>query len=142
MRLSKYGRATYEKEDIVWDSGTGQRQVNELWAAGGKLADENNWAYIKTPDGVNRYLVAVTPFFGNSGDYLDIHIKNGKTIPCVIGDSKGDDYDPRGGVEGWYWYKGNPIGHKYDDGTCCVLEIILKNYEKTPPDSYLVSLNL
>lgn len=137
--VKQYGCATFEKEDIVWDSGTGQRQVNELWAAGGKLADENNWAYMKTPDGVNRYLVAVTPFFGNSGDYLDIHIKNGKTIPCVIGDSKGDDTGD--GVVGWYWYKGNPIGHKYDNGTCCVLEILLKNYQQKPPQSYLDSLN-
>ena len=137
--VKQYGMATWEKEDITWTAGTGQRKVNELWVAGGKLTDENNWAYIKTADGVNRYLVAVTPFFGNAGDYLDIHTKDGKTIPCVMGDAKGNDSG--NGVLGWYMYQGNPIGHKYDDGTCCVLEIILKNYEKIPSQSYLESLN-
>lgn len=136
--VKQYGCATYEKEDISWASGTGQEQVNKLWVAGGKLTDENNWAYIKTPDGVNRYLVAVTPLYGNAGDYLDIHTKNGKTIPCVMGDAKGNDSG--GGVVGWYMYKDQPIGHRYDDGTCCVLEIILKNYEKTPSQSFLESL--
>ena len=66
--VKQYGCATYEAEDISWLSGTGQDKVNKLWEAGGKLTDENNWAYIKTPDGVNRYLVAVTPLFGNAGD--------------------------------------------------------------------------
>lgn len=137
--VKQYGCATYEQEDISWDSSTGQYQVNQLWKAGGSLTDENNWAYIKTPDGVNRYLIAVTPFFGNAGDYLDVHIKNGKTIPCVMGDAKGNDSG--GGVIGWYMYKDQPIGHKYDNGTCCVLEILLKDYSKTPSQDYLNSLN-
>jgi len=128
--VKQYGCATYEQEDISWYPGTGQEKVNKLWEAGGKLTDENNWAYIKTPDGVNRYLVAVTPLFGNAGDYLDIHTKDGKTIPCVMGDAKGNDSG--GGVIGWYMYKGQPIGHKYDNGTCCVLEILLKDYNKIP----------
>ena len=137
--VKQYGCATYEQEDISWDSSTGQYQVNQLWKAGGSLTDENNWAYIKTPDGVNRYLIAVTPFFGNAGDYLDVHIKNGKTIPCVMGDAKGNDSGD--GVIGWYMYKDQPIGHKYDNGTCCVLEILLKDYSKTPSQDYLNSLN-
>ena len=137
--VKQYGCATYEAEDISWLSGTGQDKVNKLWEAGGKLTDENNWAYIKTPDGVNRYLVAVTPLFGNAGDYLDIHTKDGKTIPCVMGDAKGNDSG--GGVIGWYMYKGQPIGHKYDNGTCCVLEILLKDYNKIPSQDFLNSLN-
>ena len=137
--VKQYGCATYEQEDISWYPGTGQEKVNKLWEAGGKLTDENNWAYIKTPDGVNRYLVAVTPLFGNAGDYLDIHTKDGKTIPCVMGDAKGNDSG--GGVIGWYMYKGKPIGHKYDNGTCCVLEILLKDYNKIPSQDFLNSLN-
>lgn len=137
--VKQNGCATYEKEDISWDRTTGQYQVNQLWKAGGSLTDENNWAYIKTPDGVNRYLIAVTPLFGNSGDYLDVHIKDGKTIPCVMGDAKGNDSG--GGVIGWYMYKGQPIGHRYENGTCCVLEILLKDYSKTPSQDYLNSLN-
>lgn len=137
--VKQYGCATYEQEDISWYPGTGQEKVNKLWEAGGKLTDENNWAYIKTPDGVNRYLVAVTPLFGNAGDYLDIHTKDGKTIPCVMGDAKGNDSG--GGVIGWYMYKGQPIGHKYDNGTCCVLEILLKDYNKIPSQDFLNSLN-
>lgn len=137
--VKQYGCATYEQEDISWYPGKGQEKVNKLWEAGGKLTDENNWAYIKTPDGVNRYLVAVTPLFGNAGDYLDIHTKDGKTIPCVMGDAKGNDSG--GGVIGWYMYKGQPIGHKYDNGTCCVLEILLKDYNKIPSQDFLNSLN-
>lgn len=137
--VKQYGCATYEQEDISWYPGTGQEKVNKLWEAGGKLTDENNWAYIKTPDGVNRYLVAVTPLFGNAGDYLDIHTKDGKTIPCVMGDAKGNDSGY--GVIGWYMYKGQPIGHKYDNGTCCVLEILLKDYNKIPSQDFLNSLN-
>ena len=137
--VKQYGCATYEQEDISWYPGTGQEKVNKLGEAGGKLTDENNWAYIKTPDGVNRYLVAVTPLFGNAGDYLDIHTKDGKTIPCVMGDAKGNDSG--GGVIGWYMYKGQPIGHKYDNGTCCVLEILLKDYNKIPSQDFLNSLN-
>ena len=137
--VKQYGCATYEQEDISWYPGTGQEKVNKLREAGGKLTDENNWAYIKTPDGVNRYLVAVTPLFGNAGDYLDIHTKDGKTIPCVMGDAKGNDSG--GGVIGWYMYKGQPIGHKYDNGTCCVLEILLKDYNKIPSQDFLNSLN-
>ena len=137
--VKQYGCATYEQEDISWYPGTGQEKVNKLWEAGGKLTDENNWAYIKTPDGVNRYLVAVTPLFGNAGDYLDIHTKDGKTIPCVMGDAKGNDSG--GGVIGWYMYKGQPIGHKYDNGTCCVMEILLKDYNKIPSQDFLNSLN-
>ena len=137
--VKQYCCATYEQEYISWYPGTGQEKVNKLWEAGGKLTDENNWAYIKTPDGVNRYLVAVTPLFGNAGDYLDIHTKDGKTIPCVMGDAKGNDSG--GGVIGWYMYKGQPIGHKYDNGTCCVLEILLKDYNKIPSQDFLNSLN-
>ena len=137
--VKQYGCATYEQEDISWRKYSKQLEVNKLWVAGGKLADENNWAYIKTPDGVNRYLVAVTPLFGNAGDYLDIHTKDGKTIPCVMGDAKGNDSG--GGVIGWYMYKGQPIGHKYDNGTCCVLEILLKDYNKIPSQDFLNSLN-
>ena len=137
--VKQYGCATYEQEDISWRKYSKQLEVNKLWVAGGKLADENNWAYIKTPDGVNRYLVAVTPLFGNAGDYLDIHTKDGKTIPCVMGDAKGNDSGY--GVIGWYMYKGQPIGHKYDNGTCCVLEILLKDYNKIPSQDFLNSLN-
>lgn len=135
--VKQYGCATYEQEDISWNSGTNQEKVNELWKKNGGV-DENNWTYIKTADGINRYLIAVTPFFGTVGDYLDVHTKDGKTIPCVMGDAKGNDSG--NGVVGWYMYKDKPIGHKYEDGTCCVLEILLKDYNKIPPQEYLNSL--
>ena len=135
--VKQYGCATYEQEDISWNSGTNQEKVNELWKKNGGV-DENNWTYIKTADGINRYLIAVTPFFGTVGDYLDVHTKDGKTIPCVMGDAKGNDSGY--GVVGWYMYKDKPIGHKYEDGTCCVLEILLKDYNKIPPQEYLNSL--
>ena len=36
----------------------------------------------------NRYLVAMTPTFGDVGDKVDVKLEDGAIIPCVIADVK------------------------------------------------------
>lgn len=137
--FEQYG-SQYEQEDISWSSGTGQEAVNKIWVSQGKPADNNNWAYI-TVGGQKRYLVALAQTYGVSGDYVDITLKNGKTYPCVIGDSKRlhePDY-PDNTNQGAFYYKGVTYGHSYD-GKCSVVELILKDYSKTPPVEFLNSM--
>lgn len=137
--FEQYG-SQYEQEDISWASGTGQEAVNKIWVSQGKPADNNNWAYI-TVGGQKRYLVALAQTYGVSGDYVDIYMKNGKTYPCVIGDSKRlhePDY-PDNTDQGAFYYNGVTYGHCYD-GKCSVVELILKDYSKTPPSEFLNSM--
>lgn len=137
--FEQYG-SQYEQEDISWLSGTGQEAVNKIWVSQGKPADNNNWAYI-TVGGQKRYLVALAQTYGVSGDYVDITLENGKTYPCVIGDSKRlhePDY-PDNTDQGAFYYNGVTYGHSYD-GKCSVVELILKDYSKTPSVDFLNSM--
>lgn len=130
----------YEKEDISWASGTGQEAVNKIWVSQGKPADNNNWSYI-TVGGQKRYLVALAQTYGLSGDYVDITLKTGKTYPCVIGDSKRlhePDY-PDNTDQGAFYYKGVTYGHCYG-GKCSIVELMLKDYSKTPSSDFLNSM--
>ena len=38
-----------------------------------------------------RYAIAVTPKFGQVGDYLDVRLKGGQVLHCIMGDTKGPD---------------------------------------------------
>lgn len=117
--------ASCEMEDIDWAAGTNQRKVNELWVQQGKPTDpDNNWAYLEF-GGQKRYLIAVKPVFGNTGDYMDVYIQKGdkeEVYPCIMGDAKG--------TETTYILNGIDWGHVPPGGTDCnVLEIMLKNYD-------------
>ncbi|MBR1376449.1 MAG: hypothetical protein IJ565_01410 [Bacilli bacterium] len=35
-----------------------------------------------------RYLIATTTTLGKSGDLIDVNLKDGTTIPCIIADAK------------------------------------------------------
>ena len=67
-------------------NGTGQKAVHEKWVADG--ARYKNGIAVLNIDGVDHYLIAVSPTYGKSGDNLTVHIKNGEEIPCVIADTK------------------------------------------------------
>lgn len=136
--FGQYG-AQYEKEDISWISGTGQEAVNKIWVSQGKPADNNNWSYI-TVGGQKRYLVALAQTFGVAGDYVDIHMKDGKIYPCVLGDEKRlhEPNYPDNTEQGAFWYNGVAYGHTYS-GRCDVVELLLKDYSKTPPVEFLNS---
>lgn len=129
--------AKLQKDGISWSSGTGPDVVNKIWVSQGKPANNNNWAYI-TIGGQRRYLVALAQTYGNSGDYVDIHLKNGKVYPCVIRDSESlheldHDDNTNGGA---FSYKDVTYGHSYD-GKCSVVKIILKDYSKQPSTDFL-----
>ena len=68
-----------------WNKGSAQRNISEVWNAAGRTNDRG----IATLN--NRYLVAVSPKFGNVGDNIDVCLDNGVVIPCTIADAKGSD---------------------------------------------------
>lgn len=46
----------------------------------------DEYGYTRLDD---RYFVAVKPYYGDIGDYLDVYQEDGSIIKCVIGDNKG-----------------------------------------------------
>lgn len=68
-----------------WNKGTDQERVAEMWNEAGRQQSNG----IATLNG--RYLVAVSPIFGLSGDIIDVVLDDGTVIPCIIGDAKGSD---------------------------------------------------
>ena len=112
-------------------SGTAQYDVRQLWEAQNKPVADNNIAYVEVA-GQKRYLVALPTTFGWSGDYVDIVLSDGETVPCLIGDSKSDSTDDP------YFYNGVFYGHTYS-GKCDIVEFIMgteygDNYSNAPTD--------
>lgn len=68
-----------------WPKSTLQYKVSRLWDSKGRKFNRN----IATIDG--RYLVALKPVFGLSGDKVSIILDNGAVINCIIADSKGNE---------------------------------------------------
>lgn len=50
----------------------------------------DEYGYAKLDD---RYFVAVKPYYGDIGDYLDVYQEDGSIIKCVVGDNKGFEND-------------------------------------------------
>jgi hypothetical protein len=94
-------------KEMTWAEGTNQRKVSEIWKEQGSVF-KNGIAVINV-DGVDRYLVAVSPKFGQPGDCIDVTLEDGTVIHCIIADSKGSD-------------AGSEWGHVLDDGSINVLE--------------------
>ena len=84
-------------KEMVWAAGTNQRSVSDIWKLQGSKF-KNGIAVIKV-DGKERYLVAVTPKFGIPGDKIDVKLKDGTILPCIIADSKGQDAGSEWGHE-------------------------------------------
>jgi hypothetical protein len=89
--------------DINWNDGSNQQALHQKWSDIGKPSQNG----IATING--RYVVAVSPKFGVAGDIINVNLKNGTTIPCVIGDVKGTDAK-------------SDYGHIFGDGTVDVIE--------------------
>lgn len=66
-----------------WTPGTNQRIVADMWNEAGRTNDRG----IATLNG--RYLVATTTTFGLAGDIIDVVLRDGTVIPCIIADAKG-----------------------------------------------------
>ncbi|HCC04522.1 MAG TPA: hypothetical protein DEP51_06725 [Clostridiales bacterium] len=109
-------------------AGTGiiRGYIKEKWD-GSK--DENGWCYLNVA-GVNRYMVALAPLYGEDGDFVDIYITNNgvsTVYPCIIVDSK--DVWQAFENEYPYEYNGKKYGHlSNESGKCKIVEIILDPY--------------
>ncbi len=110
--------ATYESFDVSWASGTTNAYINDLWNQQGKPASKDYWAYIEVGE-EKRYIIALAPVYGRTGDYVDLYITNNGTetvYPCIIGDSK-DIW-----VDSAYTYNGVVYGH-VSGNKCNVVEV-------------------
>ncbi len=136
--------AQFETEDINWNETSKQYKVNQTWKEQGKPGEQAeepiNCAYL-TLAGEKRYLIALTPTFGEAGDYIDVYIQDGneeKVYKCVMGDAKGR-FDNEGNDVGYY-YNGIFMGHKYPvDGVdkCDILEFLLKDASGRPSGDFM-----
>ncbi len=77
-----YTITQYDKFYGRWSNGTTQKKMSEVWGSKGKKFTKG----IATIDG--RYLVAVVNTFGNPGNYIDVYLKDGTVLPCIIADAK------------------------------------------------------
>lgn len=80
----------------------------KLRVQSGEHYDSNGFARIG-----DRFVVAVKPYYGSIGDYIDVYKSNGEIIKCIIGDAKGSD----GG--------GDKYGHS--DGS--IVEFVVDKYK-------------
>lgn len=92
--------ANYTYWRMSWNPGTNQRALYDIWVANGRPSS-NAIATIK-----GYYLVAVTTKFGMPGDAIMVYLEGGKTLKCIIGDSKGADPSKAG-------ESGNQWGHTF-----------------------------
>lgn len=126
-RQQYYTVTPYDRFYSKWNQGTGQRAVADAWGAEGMNYDHG--IATMNVNGQTRYLVATTTTFGNSGDAINIHLKDGTVIPAIIADAKspGDaNWSKFGHTSGsnlnvlewevnsdWYDRLGNPTTDKY-----------------------------
>ena len=82
----------------------------------------------------DRYVVAMKPYFGDVGDFVDITLDNGQTIRAVIGDIKANE---NAGVEFAKYAHGNTV-----DNSSVVEFVVDKNswYKKNANGSYVNSV--
>ena len=100
------------KKNGTWAAGTTQRALFDLWVSRGRPVSNA----IATLGGY--YLIATTLTFGKVGDGVVVFLENGKTLKCIIGDSKGANaaYSPHAGETG------NIYGHAYGNSGVDVIE--------------------
>lgn len=107
---------TYEGYDKNWSYTN--KTLYEMWVSQGKPASDSHWAYLEV-GGQKRYIVALAPVYGLTGDYVDIWLTyNGKSevYPCIIGDGK-DVW-----VDTPYTFNGVAYGHE-SNGKCNIIEV-------------------
>ncbi len=108
VRQGNYTVTTFDT--FKWShSATGQGQIYDLWVSQGKPT-RNGLAYVNVC-GEDRYLIATTTALGKTGDMVDLDLKNGQTLKCLITDIK----NPNDSNYSKY-------GHTLTDGSINVLE--------------------
>ena len=73
-------------DGVRWLSGSNQATIATLWANQGKNYD-HGVAYITDEKGVKRYLISASQAYGKVGDAIDIALKDGTVLPCLISDA-------------------------------------------------------
>lgn len=116
---TEFGQSTDDFEAYHQSWGGEQRKIYDKWVSDGETHSDRHWAYLNV-NGNPRYLVALAPIFGITGDYVDIYIThNGeeKIYPCLIADEKDIWYDPA------FTYNGKAYGHVGSNNTCKIIEV-------------------
>ena len=85
LEQDKYGTNIYDK-DNKFKAGSDEKALEDIWKSQGSK-DENGLATIKV-DGEKRYLVKVSPKYGKVGDSIDVNLKDGSVVKCVIAENK------------------------------------------------------
>lgn len=57
----------------------------------------------------NRYAVAVKPYYGKIGDYLDVIQEDGTIIPCIVAEYKGNENVDIDGEMAIYYHKDKDV---------------------------------
>ena len=98
-------------EEMKWTVGSPQEIIANTWKQQGSNF-KNGLAVIKVAN-QERYVIEVTPKFGTVGDCIDVTLEDGTTIPCIIGESKGDQ-------------TGSEWGQPQNDGSVSILEFMVQ----------------
>lgn len=96
---------TYMRYEQKWSKGSRQRTLHAT-VSNDVYYDDNGYAIYD-----NRYFVAVKPYYGSVGDYIDVYQKDGTIIPCIIGDIKGSENDNK-----YIHYDGSIVEFMVDRG--------------------------
>ncbi len=121
-------------DHIVW--GGKQLQLYNKWSSEGKKASDSHWAYLEI-GGKPRYMVALAPIYGVTGDYVDIYVThNGQEsiYPCIIVDTK-DIW-----VDAAFEYNGKIYGHQGSGGRCKIVEVCTEASSVSPLSPWLNKL--
>lgn len=112
----------YSKYTSIMTGATGdsdpEYKVYKLWCSTGKKTGQ---AGLPTIQG--RYLVAVSPRFGDVGDYVTATLSNGKKIDCIVADTK----NPDDTTAKYHEYEGCLYGHYYTSGQVSILEFMFSS---------------
>lgn len=124
------GYGTKMKYEIGWEA------VTDTTSPSYRLRDKLGSTFTWDAEGFgkvgDRYLVACSTKFGNSGELIDFTLEDGTVIPCIIGDSKGDPNDYEG------VYKVNEWGHENGKN---VIEFIVDQRSWYDPDNSIIKDN-
>lgn len=116
---TEFEQSTDDFEAYHQNWGGTQRKIYDKWVSDGETHSDRHWAYLNV-GGSPRYLVALAPIFGITGDYVDIYITNNgqqKIYPCLIADEKDIWYDTP------FTYNGKAYGHVGSGGRCKIIEV-------------------
>jgi hypothetical protein len=100
------------KPYMAWQKITNQSTTQwKLKQSTGMPFDTQGFGKVK-----DRYAVAMKPYFGDPGDYVDVTLDNGQTIKGIIADLKGNENSD-------YVYSKYAHGHNYTDSN--VVEFVV-----------------